>query len=102
MPGVDDRDVARSRGRLVPTEEPRDLVERSLRRRERHPLERRVDEFLEPLEGEHQVRAALRGGHRVDLVDDDGLDAAERLARRRRQHQIEGFRRRDQDVGWFP
>ena len=27
---------------------------------------------------EHQVRAALGGGHRVDLVDDDGLDVDER------------------------
>ena len=36
---------------------------------------------VEALEGDGQVAAALGGGERVDLVDDHGLDAAERLAR---------------------
>ena len=38
------------------------------------------DEVLEPLEGDRQVGAPLGGGQGVDLVDDDGLDAAQRLA----------------------
>jgi hypothetical protein len=33
-----------------------------------------ADLVLEPLEGEREVAAALGRGHRVDLVDDDGLD----------------------------
>ena len=39
-------------------------------------------DLLEPLERERHVGAALGGGQGVDLVDDDPLDAAQRLARR--------------------
>ena len=42
---------------------------------------------------------ALGGGHRVDLVDDHGLDAAQRLARRRGEHEVERLGRGDEDVG---
>ena len=45
------------------------------------------------------MRAALRAGDGVHLVDDHGLDPAQRLARLRGQHQEERLRRRDQDVG---
>ena len=41
----------------------------------------RVGDLLEPFERQRQVGAALGGGQGVDLVDDDGLDADERLAR---------------------
>ena len=54
---------------------------------------------LQPLERERQVRAALGGGQRVDLVDDHGLDVDERLARRRGEHQVERLGRGDQQVG---
>ena len=54
---------------------------------------------LEPLERERQVRAALGRHQRVDLVDDDRLDRAQRLARVRGQQQVERLRRGDQDVG---
>ena len=43
--------------------------------------------------------AALRRRERVDLVDDDGLHAAQRVAGARREHQVERLGRRDQDVG---
>ena len=54
---------------------------------------------LEPLDRERQVRAALRAGDRVHLVEDQRLDRAQRLARLRGEHQVERLRRRDQDVG---
>ena len=54
---------------------------------------------LQPFEREREVRAALGGGQRVDLVDDHPSDAAQRLARLRREHQVERLRRGDEDVG---
>jgi hypothetical protein len=42
--------------------------------------------------------AALGPRHGVDLVQDDRVDASQDLARRRRQHQVQRFRCRDQDV----
>ena len=53
---------------------------------------------LEPLQRQRQVRAALRAGQGVDLVDDDPLDAAQRLARLRCQQQVQRLGRRDEDV----
>ena len=55
-------------------------------------------EALEPLQAEREVRAALRAGDRVDLVDDHVLDAAQHLAGRAGEHQVERFGGRDQDV----
>jgi hypothetical protein len=79
-------------------DEAADLLERALRGGEADALERLARQAREPLDREREVRAALRAGHRVHLVEDQGLDAAEGLARRRRQHQVERLRRRDQDV----
>ena len=58
-----------------------------------------VRDRLEPLEREREVRAALGAGERVDLVDDHPSDAAQDLARLRREHQVERLGRRDEDVG---
>ena len=66
--------------------------------RRRRPSPRRRDEALEALEAEGEVGAALRAGDRVDLVDDHVLDAAEDLAGLAREHQVERFGRRDEDV----
>ena len=52
-----------------------------------------------PLEREHEVRAALRPRHGVDLVDDHRLDRAQQLARARGEEEEERLGRRDQDVG---
>ena len=49
-------------------------------------------ERLEALEAQREVRAALRAGDRVDLVDDHVLDAAQDLAGRARQQQVERSR----------
>ena len=45
------------------------------------------------------MRAALGRHERVDFVDDDRVDGAHRVARVRREHQVERFGRGDQDVG---
>ena len=79
-------------------DEPADLLERPLRRREADALERHFDEALEPLQREREVRAALRPRDRVDLVEDHGLDTAQRLARLRGEEQEERLGRRDEDV----
>ena len=72
---------ARPPGAGVPAEEAGDLLERALRGRQPDALRRAGRDLLEPLERQRQVGAALGGGEGVDLVDDDGLDAGERLAR---------------------
>ena len=80
-------------------EEARDLVDRPDRRRETDALRGLLEQRVEPLEADRQVRAALGGGDRVHLVDDDRVHALERLAGLARQHQIERLGRRDEDVG---
>src|SRR5438093_1489516 len=98
VPGVDD--LHRTRAvRVEAAEETRDLVERSLCRGEPDALQRMTGELLEPLERQREMRAALRRHHRMDLVDDHGADASEALARGARQHEVQRFRRRDEDVG---
>jgi len=56
-------------------------------------------EMLQPLEGKEEVRPALGGDQRVDLVDDHRLDGAEDLPRLRGEQQIERLWRGDEDVG---
>ena len=48
------------------------------------------------------MRAALAARDGVDLVDDHVLDLAEGLARAAGEHQVERFRRRDEDVRRAP
>ena len=57
------------------------------------------EQLVEPLERQREVGAALGPGDGVHLVDDHGLDAAQRLAGLRGQHQEERLGRRDEDVG---
>ena len=95
-PRVDELD------RAAAGDEPADLLERALRRRERDPLERLPGQALEPLERERHVRAALRAGDRVHLVEDHRADAAERLPRPRGEEQEERLGGGDQDVGRVP
>ena len=84
--------------RAVAGDEAADLLERPLRRGEADPLHRPLEQRVEPLEAEGEMRAALGAGDRVHLVHDHRLDAAQRLARLRGQHQEERLGRRDQDV----
>ena len=99
--GVDD--LHRPRGvAQVAAEEACRLFQRALRGRQADPLRRAVGDLLEPFERERQVGAALGGGHGMDLVDDHGLDALQRLGGRRREHQVERLGRGDQQVGRTP
>ena len=74
------------RGRTASTSRPREvarLVDRLDRRGQADALRRRLEQRVEPLERQGEMGAAFRAGHGVDLVEDDGLDAGERLARGR-------------------
>ena len=58
-----------------------------------------VAEALEPLEREREMRAALRAGDRVDLVDDHRAHAAEHPApAHAREHDVQRLGRRDENV----
>ena len=81
-------------------DEPPDLLERSLCGREADALEGSRDDSLEPLQRERQVRAALRAGDRVHLVEDHRLDRAEHLPPLRGEEQEQRLGGRDEDVGW--
>ena len=50
-------------------------------------------------ERERQMRASLRAGDGMHLVEDHGLDSAKHLPPLRGEEQEQGFRRGDQDVG---
>ena len=92
--GVDELDRTSTRNEAA------DLLERALRRREADALERPVaEQLLQPLDREREVRAALRPGDGVHLVEDERVDGAEQLTRLRRQQEEERLRSRDQDVG---
>ena len=90
---VDELDLSARSG-----DEATDLLHRSLGRREPKALERSVDEALESLERERQMRAALRAGDCVHLVEDHGLDPAQRLACLRGEEQEQRLGRGDEDV----
>ena len=87
----------------VADEEPRHRLDRPLRGREadaRRPL---LAQRLQALEREGEVRAPLVARDRVDLVDDDGLDRAERVAPLLAgDEQIEGLGGGDDEAGWVP
>ena len=85
--------------RLGAAEEARDLVERADGGAETDALGGLVEQAVEALEADAEVRAALGAGDGVDLVDDDRVDAAQRLARLAGQHQEERLGGRDEDVG---
>ena len=62
-------------------DEAADLLHRALRRGEADALDGRLDQRLEALDSERQVRAALRPRNRVHLVEDQRVDVAQDLAR---------------------
>lgn len=55
-------------------------------------------QLVEALQGEREMGAALGARHRVHLVQDHRLDARQRVARGRGQHQEQRLGGRDQDV----
>jgi hypothetical protein len=98
-PGVDHRDGPRPPPTIGPAEEAGDLLQRALRGRQPDALRRAGGDRLEPFEREGQVRAPLGRGHGVDLVDDHRFDVAQRLPGAGREHEVQRFRRGDEDVG---
>ena len=87
-----------------PAEEAGDLVDRADGRRQSDALRRRevgivgATQRVEALEADRQVRTPFGGGDGVHLVDDHGVDAPEGLPRLRGEHEVQRFRRRDEDV----
>src|SRR5580765_1262137 len=58
-----------------------------------------TDKSVEPFERKREVRAALVVSDGVNLIDDDGADAAQCFARLARgEHQVERLGRGDKDV----
>ena len=84
---------------LGAAEEAGDLLEGTDGRAEPDALGRPLEQVVEALEADAEVGAALGAGDRVHLVDDDGVDAAQRLARLAGQHEEQRLGRRDEDVG---
>ena len=84
--------------RVAAAEEAGDLVDRADRRRQADPLGGPLEQRVEALERQREVRAALGAGDGVHLVDDHGLDAAQRLAGLRGEHQEQRLGRGDEDV----
>jgi hypothetical protein len=68
-------------------EEPRHLVQGPDRGAQADPLGRLLQQGVEPLEADREMRAALGAGDGVDLVDDHGLDPAQGLPSLAGQHQ---------------
>ena len=99
--GIDDCAVPRDRRIAVGAhEEARDRLDRFLGRAEPDALAVRAGEQVQPLERECEVAAPLVPGHRVDLVDDHRACGPEKLAAPLGgEQQVQGLRRRDQDVG---
>ena len=79
-----------------------DLVHRAHRGRQSDALRGTFEQRVQPLQRHRQMCAALGGADRVHLVDDDRVDAAQRLARRGGEQQEQRLRGGDQDVGRAP
>jgi hypothetical protein len=88
--------------RAAAGEEGGHLLDGPYRRRQADPLRRALQQLVEPVEGDGQVRAALGVGDRVHLVDDPRLDAAQRLAGGAGEQEEQRLRRGDEDVGGPP
>ena len=95
---VDDGALAAGAG-----EELADALQRALGGAQADALDgvvaRVLSQLVQPLQGQHHVRASLRRRDCVDLVHDHGLDVGQDLASARADHQVKRFGRRDQDVG---
>ena len=89
---------------LPSAEKARDLLEGTLGRRKSYSLQTaglaavRSAKALQSLQREAEVRAPLRTGDGVNLIENHRLDAREHLAGLRGEEQIERLGSRDQDV----
>ncbi len=95
MPDVDDG----GRGTLA-DQQPADGFDRTLGGGESDTHRAALAQRFEALQAEGQMRTTLVARHRVDLVHDDGLHRAQRLASARAsQQQVQGFGRGHHQVG---
>ena len=107
MPDIDDRAArgavgARAIGARA-DEESRDGFDRPLGGRQPDPLWRGGGDMAKALQGECEMRSSLVPCHGVDLVQDDRLNAVQHPpGPLRRDHEVEGFGGRDQDVRRAP
>jgi hypothetical protein len=95
--GLDDGDGRRPAAR--PREEQRDLVDGPHGRGQADALRASVEQRVEPLQRQREVRAPLGPGDGVHLVDDDGLDSAQCLAGLAGEQEEQRLGRRNEDVG---
>ena len=79
-------------------QEARHLVHRAHRRRQADPPGGAVQQLVQPLQGQGEMRAALRPGDGVHLVQDHRLHAAQRLPGGGGEHQEQRLGGGDQDV----
>ena len=104
QPAIDDRHGAEARllvrqRRVASAQEPADLVQRTLRRRETDALRWGGRHHAQTFEREGEVGAALRSGDGVNLVDDHRPERAEhRASADAGEQDVQRFRRGDQDV----
>src|ERR1700733_9727505 len=81
------------------TKEEGDFFEGALGGGETDPLDGADGESFEPFEREGEVCPAFGRDESVDLIDDDGIDAAEGGGRFGSKQEVKGFRGGDEDVG---
>jgi hypothetical protein len=95
MAGVDDLDFVFA----LADQEARHLVQRLHGGRQAYAHRGPFAQRFQPLQRQHQVRAALAAGHGVQLVDDDAFHRLQHgAARLGAQQDVERLRRGDQDV----
>ena len=80
-------------------EEPGHFLARAHRGRQPDALGRSLQQIVQPLQRQRQVRPALVAGQGVHLVHDDRLNRAQRLSGRRGEHEVQRLGRRDENVG---
>ena len=78
------------------------LFQRALGGGETDALHPALGDRLQPLERERQVRPALGGHDRVDLIDDHRVDAAQAGGGIRGKQQIQRLRGSDQNLCRMP
>ena len=88
--------------RAAAGEEAGDLLHRPDGRGQPDPLRRPIQQRVQPVERDRQVRTAFGAGDGVHLVDDDGPDAGQHLPGPAGQQQEQRLRGGDQDVRAVP
>ena len=99
VPGLRDLRI-HHRYRSVTAEEAGHGIDRINRRGEPNALHRRARDHLQPFQAERQVRSPLGSRHGVHFVHDDGLHSTKSPRCLGREHEVERFRRGNQNLRW--